>query len=161
MFNFQLLTISLILCYVYGAIDVRFAAVQVMVPFQALKAYGLSVDAVCPGKNAGEICRTAVQQGSPHQVSLSTYIYRYIYTYMYCLLLVSITNVCYIEVFRILSISNCIASKCSLLCVQLLMLKTECLMQNKTFQNCFFFYLALNGEQVTFYNFNHYRVPLE
>ncbi|XP_073000702.1 protein DJ-1 homolog D [Typha latifolia] len=38
---------------------------EVMVPFQALQAYGIAVDAVCPGKKAGEICRTAVQQGFP------------------------------------------------------------------------------------------------
>ncbi|XP_057470080.1 protein DJ-1 homolog D-like [Actinidia eriantha] len=38
-----------------------------MVPFQALLAYGVSVDAVCPGKKAGDICRTAIQQASPHQ----------------------------------------------------------------------------------------------
>lgn len=41
---------------------------QVMVPFQALQAYGVSVDAVCPSKKAGNICRTAVHQGIGHQV---------------------------------------------------------------------------------------------
>lgn len=41
---------------------------QVMVPFQALQAYGVVVDAVCPGKKAGEVCRTAVHQLSRHQV---------------------------------------------------------------------------------------------
>ncbi|XP_010270797.1 PREDICTED: protein DJ-1 homolog D [Nelumbo nucifera] len=40
---------------------------EVMVPFQALQAYGISVDAVCPGKKAGDICRTAVHQSSGHQ----------------------------------------------------------------------------------------------
>ncbi|KAE8021884.1 hypothetical protein FH972_007734 [Carpinus fangiana] len=35
-----------------------------MVPFQALQAFGVSVDAVCPGKKAGDICRTVVQQSS-------------------------------------------------------------------------------------------------
>ncbi|XP_073102665.1 protein DJ-1 homolog D isoform X1 [Elaeis guineensis] len=40
---------------------------EVMVPFQALQAYGIAVDAVCPGKKAGEICRTAVHQGTGHQ----------------------------------------------------------------------------------------------
>ncbi|KAL4583056.1 hypothetical protein LXL04_007620 [Taraxacum kok-saghyz] len=40
---------------------------EAMVPFQALQAYGLSVDAVCPGKKSGDICRTAIHQGSPHQ----------------------------------------------------------------------------------------------
>ena len=33
---------------------------EVMVPFQALKAVGHTVDAVCPGKAAGESVRTAV-----------------------------------------------------------------------------------------------------
>lgn len=40
---------------------------EVMVPFQALLAYGVSVDAVCPGKKGGDICRTAVHQLSSHQ----------------------------------------------------------------------------------------------
>ena len=31
-----------------------------MVPFQALQAFGFQVDAVCPGKKAGEACKTAV-----------------------------------------------------------------------------------------------------
>jgi hypothetical protein len=39
-----------------------------MVPFQALQAYGVSVDAACPGKKAGDVCRTAVHQGIGHQV---------------------------------------------------------------------------------------------
>lgn len=38
-----------------------------MVPFQALQAFGVDVDAVCPGKKAGEACRTAIQQLSTHQ----------------------------------------------------------------------------------------------
>ncbi|CAL5326647.1 unnamed protein product [Camellia sinensis] len=42
---------------------------EVMVPFQALQAYGVSVDAVCPGKKSGDICRTAIHQASPHQWS--------------------------------------------------------------------------------------------
>ncbi|KAI3427154.1 hypothetical protein D9Q98_007091 [Chlorella vulgaris] len=33
---------------------------EVMVPFQALGMLGFQVDAVCPGKTAGETCRTAV-----------------------------------------------------------------------------------------------------
>src|SRR5947207_13736310 len=33
---------------------------EVMVPFQALKAVGHRVDAVCPNKKAGETVRTAV-----------------------------------------------------------------------------------------------------
>lgn len=40
---------------------------EVMVPFQALQAYGVAVDAVCPGKKAGDVCRTAVHQASGHQ----------------------------------------------------------------------------------------------
>ena len=33
---------------------------EVMVPFQALRAVGHSVDAVCPGKSAGQSVRTAI-----------------------------------------------------------------------------------------------------
>jgi len=33
---------------------------EVMVPFQALQAVGLFVDAVCPGKSAGQSVRTAI-----------------------------------------------------------------------------------------------------
>ncbi|KAL3596713.1 hypothetical protein D5086_008350 [Populus alba] len=33
---------------------------EAMVPFQALQAYGIAVDAVCPGKKAGDYCRTQV-----------------------------------------------------------------------------------------------------
>ncbi|KAK8532264.1 hypothetical protein V6N13_131601 [Hibiscus sabdariffa] len=40
---------------------------EVMVPFQALLAYGVSVAAVCPGKKAGEVCRTAVHSLAGHQ----------------------------------------------------------------------------------------------
>lgn len=40
---------------------------EVMVPFQALQAYGVSVDAVCPGKKSGDSCTTAVHQLSGHQ----------------------------------------------------------------------------------------------
>ncbi|KAK7276165.1 hypothetical protein RIF29_17300 [Crotalaria pallida] len=40
---------------------------EAMVPFQALQAYGLTVHAVCPGKKAGDICRTAIHQVSSHQ----------------------------------------------------------------------------------------------
>ncbi|KAK2652540.1 hypothetical protein Ddye_012396 [Dipteronia dyeriana] len=40
---------------------------EAMVPFQALLAYGVAVDAVCPGKNAGDVCRTSVHEGSVHQ----------------------------------------------------------------------------------------------
>lgn len=40
---------------------------EAMVPFQALQAFGLSVDAVCPGKKSGDICRTVLYRVSPHQ----------------------------------------------------------------------------------------------
>lgn len=40
---------------------------EVMVPFQALQAYGVAVDVVCPGKKSGEFIRTAVHQGLGHQ----------------------------------------------------------------------------------------------
>ncbi|MCO5588044.1 hypothetical protein L7F22_041999 [Adiantum nelumboides] len=40
---------------------------EVMVPFQALQAYGLKVDAICPGKKAGESCKTAVHDFLGHQ----------------------------------------------------------------------------------------------
>lgn len=33
---------------------------ETMVPFQALQMVGHRVDAVCPGKSAGEVCRTAI-----------------------------------------------------------------------------------------------------
>src|SRR5215470_3554057 len=33
---------------------------EIMVPFQALQAVGHTVDAVCPGKKAGEKIRTAI-----------------------------------------------------------------------------------------------------
>lgn len=39
-----------------------------MVPFQALQAFGLKVDAVCPGKKAGETCPTAIHDFLGHQV---------------------------------------------------------------------------------------------
>ena len=44
---------------------------QAMVPFQALQAFGVAVDAVCPGKKSGDLCPTSVhqRQGSGHQVS--------------------------------------------------------------------------------------------
>ncbi|WOG97463.1 hypothetical protein DCAR_0416803 [Daucus carota subsp. sativus] len=40
---------------------------EAMVPFQALQAYGISVDAVCPGKKTGDTCRTAIHQNSEYQ----------------------------------------------------------------------------------------------
>ena len=49
----------------------NFVWLQAMVPFQALLAFGVWVDAVCPGKKTGDICRTAIHQASAHQVSLS------------------------------------------------------------------------------------------
>jgi len=33
---------------------------EVMVPFQALSAFGYQVESVCPGKSAGDTCRTAI-----------------------------------------------------------------------------------------------------
>lgn len=46
---------------------------EAMVPFQALQAYGVAVDAVCPGKKAGDVCRTCIQEPSPgHQVHFIT-----------------------------------------------------------------------------------------
>ncbi|KAG4377138.1 hypothetical protein AAZX31_18G046100 [Glycine max] len=33
---------------------------EAMVPFQALQAFGLTVDTVCPGRKAGDVCRTAI-----------------------------------------------------------------------------------------------------
>ncbi|EFN56753.1 hypothetical protein CHLNCDRAFT_51527 [Chlorella variabilis] len=35
---------------------------EIMVPFQALQMVGFQVDAVCPGKKAGDMCRTAVHE---------------------------------------------------------------------------------------------------
>lgn len=46
----------LFLCYDYVE------DAEVMVPFQALQAFGVSVDAVCPGKKAGDICPTSIHQ---------------------------------------------------------------------------------------------------
>ncbi|KAL2623477.1 hypothetical protein R1flu_003682 [Riccia fluitans] len=40
---------------------------EVMVPFQALQAYGIKVDAVCPGKKAGDSVATAVHDFLGHQ----------------------------------------------------------------------------------------------
>ena len=49
-------------------ITLNFLWLQAMVPFQALLAFGVWVDAVCPGKKTGDICRTAIHQASAHQV---------------------------------------------------------------------------------------------
>ncbi|XP_023750598.1 protein DJ-1 homolog D [Lactuca sativa] len=40
---------------------------EAIVPFQALQAFGLSVDAVCPDKKSGDICRTVLYRITPHQ----------------------------------------------------------------------------------------------
>jgi D-lactate dehydratase len=40
---------------------------EAMVPFQALQAYGIKVEAVCPGKKAGDKCATAVLCFTGHQ----------------------------------------------------------------------------------------------
>ena len=37
-----------------------------MVPFQALQAYGIAVDAVCPGTKAGDYCRTTVEDSGAY-----------------------------------------------------------------------------------------------
>ncbi|KAJ6867608.1 protein DJ-1 [Populus alba x Populus x berolinensis] len=42
---------------------------EAMVPFQALQAYGIVVDAACPGKKAGDICRTAIHDSAGYQFS--------------------------------------------------------------------------------------------
>ncbi|XP_039136064.1 protein DJ-1 homolog D-like [Dioscorea cayenensis subsp. rotundata] len=46
---------------------------EVMVPFQALQAFGVAVDAVCPGKASGEVCRTAIQQLEPYYQTYTEY----------------------------------------------------------------------------------------
>lgn len=40
-----------------------------VVRYQALQAFGVSVDAVCPGKKSGDICPTAIHQHSTSQFS--------------------------------------------------------------------------------------------
>ncbi len=40
---------------------------EIMVPFQALQAMGYGVDAVCPGKKAGESVATAIHDFEGHQ----------------------------------------------------------------------------------------------
>eukprot|EP00252_Welwitschia_mirabilis_P001836 TRINITY_DN1178_c0_g1_i1.p1 TRINITY_DN1178_c0_g1~~TRINITY_DN1178_c0_g1_i1.p1 ORF type:complete len:388 (+),score=65.08 TRINITY_DN1178_c0_g1_i1:216-1379(+) len=40
---------------------------EAMVPFQALQAFGVKVDAVCPGKKAGDFCPTAIHDFVGHQ----------------------------------------------------------------------------------------------
>ncbi|CAJ2640603.1 unnamed protein product [Trifolium pratense] len=44
---------------------------EAMVPFQALQAFGITVDAVCPGKKSGDVCRTAAQFLSGFQMLLA------------------------------------------------------------------------------------------
>ncbi|KAG6743351.1 hypothetical protein POTOM_054305 [Populus tomentosa] len=46
--------------------DWVYYVLQAMVPFQALQAYGIAVDAVCPGKKAGDCCRTAIQDSGAY-----------------------------------------------------------------------------------------------
>ena len=41
---------------------------EAMVPYQALQAFGVNVDAVCPGKKAGDVCCTTIHELSVHQV---------------------------------------------------------------------------------------------
>ncbi|GAY33339.1 protein DJ-1 [Citrus sinensis] len=45
---------------------------EAMVPFQALLAFGVSVDAACPGKKSGDVCPTAVHQSTGHQTYSET-----------------------------------------------------------------------------------------
>ncbi|MED6176528.1 Protein DJ-1 D, partial [Stylosanthes scabra] len=45
---------------------------EAMVPFQALQGYGVAVDAVCPGRKAGDFCVTAIQQMAGHQTYSET-----------------------------------------------------------------------------------------
>lgn len=46
-----------------------FLSLQAMVPFQALQAYGIQVDAACPDKISGDVCRTAIHyKSAAHQV---------------------------------------------------------------------------------------------
>ncbi|KAK7333056.1 hypothetical protein VNO80_29816 [Phaseolus coccineus] len=45
---------------------------EAMVPFQALQAFGVAVDAVCPGKKANDVCRTAVHVLSGAQTYTET-----------------------------------------------------------------------------------------
>ncbi|KAL1308311.1 hypothetical protein HN51_050248 [Arachis hypogaea] len=45
---------------------------EAMVPFQALQGYGVAVDAVCPGRKAGDFCVTATQQMAGHQTYSET-----------------------------------------------------------------------------------------
>ncbi|KAL5760514.1 hypothetical protein ACOSQ2_019352 [Xanthoceras sorbifolium] len=40
---------------------------EVMVLFQALPAYKVSIDAFCPEKRAGDVCQTSVHECSAHQ----------------------------------------------------------------------------------------------
>ena len=45
---------------------------EVMVPFQALRALGISIDCVSPGKISGDTCFTAVHDYMGHQVMIAT-----------------------------------------------------------------------------------------
>ncbi|CAK8566180.1 unnamed protein product [Lathyrus sativus] len=45
---------------------------EVMVPFQALQAFGITADAVCPGKKSGDVCRTAIHMLSGGQTYTET-----------------------------------------------------------------------------------------
>ena len=47
---------------------------EAMVPFQALQAYGVDVDAVCPGKKAGDVCPTAIYEPCEHQVRFTQHL---------------------------------------------------------------------------------------
>ncbi|KAL1348605.1 hypothetical protein AAHE18_07G092100 [Arachis hypogaea] len=45
---------------------------EAMVPFQALQGYGVAVNAVCPGRKAGDFCVTATEQMAGHQTYSET-----------------------------------------------------------------------------------------
>ncbi|KAL5762757.1 hypothetical protein ACOSP7_019021 [Xanthoceras sorbifolium] len=60
---------------------------EVMVLFQALLAYKVSIDAFCPEKRAGDVCQTSVHECSAHQVSLCLFYYfKYISICLFSLL---------------------------------------------------------------------------
>lgn len=56
---------------------------EAMVPFQALQAYGVAVDAVCPGKKADDFCRTAIHELPPgRQVHFRHHFYFLCFTFI-------------------------------------------------------------------------------
>jgi hypothetical protein len=64
-----------------------------MVPFQALQAFGIAVDAACPGKKAGDICRTAIHDSAGYQVlSPSLYTFNHHIGFFFWLFLKKLIN---------------------------------------------------------------------